>query len=348
MNETEQITFREFKDALLLTKDNISIFLAAFFSALIHICFFIIPNYKQIKLPRSITVSIIPASTLNQLVNPREKQIVSTPEKRVKKTDLDSKFKSDVDSTVAEEKIKRGDSPDAANAANTATAKIAVQKKLAQAPAPQKKQEAPSQLKENSTGKLNLNPNFKALVKLDNNKKSEAETPSNKASSASPFSRAQGSSAAFVGQNGVPDYLPGVRDGDITLLNTKADKYAVFVRRIATQVFNEIKRNEWQSITFSEIQSMNSPTTIRAVLSPTGKLLNINLEQSSTSSAFDSIVLKSTTSGAHDPNPPIEARASDGNFHFIFIARTWSKIAPAGRQGIPQEFRWLLLQTGLD
>ena len=42
---------------------------------------------------------------------------------------------------------------------------------------------------------------------------------------------------ADPGPRGSADYLPNVRQGDITLLNTKADRFAPFVRRVGMRVF---------------------------------------------------------------------------------------------------------------
>ena len=50
-----------------------------------------------------------------------------------------------------------------------------------------------------------------------------------------------GTGAKFFGNSGSTDYLPNLPDGDITLLNTKADHFAVFVRRVAARVFAALR-----------------------------------------------------------------------------------------------------------
>src|SRR5690606_20546577 len=67
------------------------------------------------------------------------------------------------------------------------------------------------------------------------------------------FSRPAGSGARFIGASGAPDHLPSLPDGDITLLNTKANQFAVFVRRVATQVFGELRLTGWESLLASDI-----------------------------------------------------------------------------------------------
>ena len=162
------------------------------------------------------------------------------------------------------------------------------------------------------------------------------------------FSRPPGSGAAFLGAGGVNDHLPSLPDGDITLLNAKANTYAGFVRRVAVQVFTQLRTQGWEQLSRREIQQLQDFTTIEAVLSPTGKFIRLQLIGGSGSVSFDSVVKLSVQSGAQDPNPPEGARAADGNIHFIFKARSWAAAAFNPRSGAPVEQRWILLATGLE
>lgn len=161
------------------------------------------------------------------------------------------------------------------------------------------------------------------------------------------FSRPPGSGAKFLGASGVPDYLPNLPDGDITLLNAKANLFAVFVRRVASQVFGALRTVGWETMSGGEIARIANFSTVEAVLSPTGDLLKISLVESSGSSRFDDVLSEAARRGAKDRNPPKGAAASDGNIHFIFKARSWVDVG-TGRGGGPFERRWILLGTGLD
>ncbi|RMG43853.1 MAG: energy transducer TonB, partial [Candidatus Dadabacteria bacterium] len=162
------------------------------------------------------------------------------------------------------------------------------------------------------------------------------------------FSRPSGSGARFLGLSGSPDYLPSLPDGDLTLLNTKASRFAVFVRRVATQVFSELRQSGWERLSAGDIMSMQGFSTVRAVISKDGKLLRIEPLESSGSSRFDSVLFEAAKRGAADPHPPAAAAASDGNIHFIFKARSWVRIYSDPRTGARNERRWLLLATGLE
>ena len=161
------------------------------------------------------------------------------------------------------------------------------------------------------------------------------------------FSRPAGSGARFIGATGTLDYLPTLPDGDITLLNAKANKFAVFVRRVALRVFAKLRESGWESLSAGEIRKISRETRIEAILSTSGELLDIKLLSGSGSSRFDSVVEGSVNYGAKDPNPPESAVAADGNIHFIFHSRSWSRPAVSQATGAPTERRWILLSTGL-
>lgn len=162
------------------------------------------------------------------------------------------------------------------------------------------------------------------------------------------FSRPLGSGARFLGKSGSADHLPHLPDGDITLLNAKADQFAVFVRRVAIQVFSQIRQAGWESLRYPDVQQIKGFSTVRAVLSADGKLMTVRLEGPSGSSRFDTILIGAARAGSADPHPPPGAVAADGNIHFIFKAKTWSRITPGGRNSAGGERRWLMLATGLE
>lgn len=162
------------------------------------------------------------------------------------------------------------------------------------------------------------------------------------------FSRPSGSGAAFLGTGGVRDFLPGLPDGDITLLNAKASTYASFVRRVATQVFALMRQTGWDELHYGDIRQINDFNTVVAVLSKDGKFLRAELKDGSGSSRFDVVLVQAAQRGAKDPNPPAGAVASDGTIRFIFKSRSWADGASDPRSGAPMERRWLMLATGLE
>jgi hypothetical protein len=162
------------------------------------------------------------------------------------------------------------------------------------------------------------------------------------------FSRPPGSGAAFLGTAGISDHLPNLPDGDITLLNAKANIYASFVRRVAVQVFTQLRAQGWERLSAQQLRQLQGFSTIEAVLSPDGRFIRAQLIETSGSDAFDSVLRLAVQGGARDPNPPVGALAKDGLIHFIFKARSWSQMGVNRRSGAPTEHRWLLLATGLE
>lgn len=154
----------------------------------------------------------------------------------------------------------------------------------------------------------------------------------------------QKSSSGNFGRQGVSDMLLNVPDGEITVLNEKADQFAVFVRRVASQVFGILRRSSWGSLSAYEVDSLEDFAKVRAILSPKGKFIRLELVGRSGITRFDELLEDSVAKGANDQNPPREALAPDGNFRFVFMARTWSRRLP---NGMPEQ-RWLVLGTGLE
>jgi hypothetical protein len=177
---------------------------------------------------------------------------------------------------------------------------------------------------------------------------SSANAPVKSLSEYQAFSRPPGSGAAFFGSAGISDHLPNLPDGDITLLNAKANIYASFVRRVAIQVFTQLRSQGWERLSAQQIRQLTGFSTVVAILNPAGKFMRAEILESSGSDDFDSVLHTSATKGASDPNPPPGAQAKDGNIHFIFKARSWSQIGVNRRSGAPVEQRWLLLATGLE
>jgi TonB family protein len=155
-----------------------------------------------------------------------------------------------------------------------------------------------------------------------------------------PF-RSPSISQLFTGSAGNADFLPNVPDGDVTLLNAKADRFAVFVRRVALQVFAELRRRNWQQLPAAELGRIRGFTKVIATMNRNGELTRVEILDSSGSEPFDRVLEQSARAGTWDRNPPPAAAGPDGNFRFFFEARSW------GQFGGPNPRRWLLLAVGL-
>ena len=119
-----------------------------------------------------------------------------------------------------------------------------------------------------------------------------------------------------IGDN---NYLPGLKEGDVTLLNTKSFMYAGFVRRVAYRIFDQFMSNVQQSgMSQQDMEGIGSYAYVEADMSPAGKLLSVRLLRTSGSPAWDSLAVAACRSATWDANPPAGAQGKDGIIHFVF------------------------------
>ncbi len=289
-----------------------------------------------------------PASTIEVTIEPalatqKRTQIVSPSEARQQAPLEETTRLSDKDSRAEVEQIRRGDGGGMPGQP---------QKTAPAAPKPIQKQSAAK--RELNLKDLKLDDSTLAL-KFGTTPKNQATDPEVAANSPTKslseyqaFSRPPGSGAAFFGSAGISDHLPNLPDGDITLLNAKANIYASFVRRVAIQVFTQLRSQGWERLSAQQIRQLTGFATVVATLNSAGKFIRAEIVESSGSAEFDSVLHTSATKGASDPNPPPGAQAKDGAIHFIFKARSWSQTGVNRRSGAPFEQRWILLATGLE
>ena len=314
-------------------------------SALLHIGLALcIDGAPRVVSPRPVFVKIISVPSLQRTEN----QIVTPPDSINNVPPAESRLLSERDSSALQEQIRRGDGPDAGRRlgdGGSSSANSVNRSTVRQAP--------PARGERVADRVLDLSADPDLLEKLGappsgttqpNNLKALTLPPP----APEPFSRPIGAEARFFGMRGSIDFLPDLRDGDITLLNAKADKFAVFVRRVATQVFNSLRVEGWKDVPASGIREIENDAVILATLSPQGQFISAELVVSSGSLVFDRLLQRSVTESAYDPHPPAEASGPDGNFHFIFSARSWVRLVGDPRSSQLSEQRWLLLRTGLD
>jgi hypothetical protein len=335
---------------------------ALIYSAGLHIILFWVLINQQIIIPNNITYTVELVPELFQQT-PNKKQFVSPTLNTPKIPVPDTNLKSDHDSAVEKQQIKKGD-PDAGIPGQSTASKQSSNQNLKEAPV--SKKQMPSQAQEKKqvvttpkvlnqarnipkqiNKKLDLSPATQLLNQVQNQEITKKPESQNTADSPTPFSRSSGTGAKFYGFSGASDFLPNISDGDLTLLNAKADKFSVFVRRVAVRIFQILKQSGWERLSANEVRSIRDWSYVKASMNLKGELLNVTLHGTSGSIHFDGVLKDAVTRGMPDPHPPKEAIADDGNIRFIFLAKSWS-MSSTGNQGGLLERRWLMLKTGLE
>ena len=123
---------------------------------------------------------------------------------------------------------------------------------------------------------------------------------------------------ALPGPIGTPDVLPDIRQGNLTFLNAKANRFAPFVRRVALRVFQHLIIFQRKNLQINDVVAANNVSTIEAKIDTQGNLKKLIIQTRSGSYAVDEALLRACENGAWDENPPDEAIAEDGMIHFIF------------------------------
>ncbi len=119
-----------------------------------------------------------------------------------------------------------------------------------------------------------------------------------------------------IGDN---NYLPGLKEGDVTLLNTKSFVYAGFVRRVAYRIFDRFIFDVRNSgVTQEDLSNMEGYAYVEANMNAQGKLLSVKLLRSSGSQAWDRLAIEACKRATWDANPPKGAEGKDGIIHFVF------------------------------
>ena len=301
-------------------------------------------------------VAAAPAPAQPAVPIPKQ-QIVSPPDQGEEKEPANARFLSDRDNTVKEEMVHRGEplpgNPEAKQQTAETKEKVAAKKPREEA----KPQVARKPAAESSgTGQQ-----IAALPKLDQLlppagemiREGVVRPEEPGAANPAPEQHAavdrndllrHGDPWRGHGQGGTMDFLPNVRNGDVTMLNTKADQFAPFVRRVAVRVFQNFVMLVRRSYD-SGGEAAEEYATVEAVMDKKGQLVALNTKQRSGSSAFatDRNLEAACHDGFFDRNPPSGAEADDGKIHFIFDARLTFALDPRGHR-IPA---WVLMGAGL-
>lgn len=135
----------------------------------------------------------------------------------------------------------------------------------------------------------------------------------------------------FGGMRGSFDNLPDVAQGNLTMLNTKADRFAPFVRRVGTRVFQNLLIFQRQNLEASDIIAATDIVTARVTLDASGKLKNLEVDDHSGSMAVDQTLIDALRQAAFDDNPPKAAANANGEYEFVFQAQLLAGVGPGPR-----------------
>lgn len=133
----------------------------------------------------------------------------------------------------------------------------------------------------------------------------------------------------FSGGSGIATLLPSVRDGDVTLLNTKAHQFAPFVRRVAVRVFQHLQIALLEAARRGAAGSGREVAVVRATMGTDGRFLRSQLRESHSETRLSVPRLLYGLIGPKtffDQNPPPGAVSGDGDIHFDLTVdlRVWS------------------------
>jgi hypothetical protein len=125
---------------------------------------------------------------------------------------------------------------------------------------------------------------------------------------------------SLPGVRGTLDNLPDIQRGSVTLLNTKANVFSPFVRRVGERVFQHLIIRQ-RRLELQQILNANQPVQMRAILDSTGKLKSVQIEDQSGSASMDDTLSDALNTAAFDNNPPKAAANANGDFEFVFQAQ---------------------------
>lgn len=287
-----------------------------------------------------------PPAPAEQPVTPPKNQIVSPPDSP-EQTPEKARLFSDRDSKAIEEMVKRGEPAPPAKppqqAAKQQNEKTAAQQKEAATKArgdaqgaergtalarSEPQRSAPSTHSAPQVGLSDLFVRPSELARDPALRKGESgeEDTSTDGGKRDLASLARPELWADPGQRGTPDYLPDVRQGNFTLLNTKADRFAPFVRRVGLRVFQSFSMEFKQQIFAGNVPQGQDNVEVEAVMSSDGRRMEVYLKQRSGNLSSDRVLLGTLNDNIFfDQNPPKQAVAEDGRIHFVFAlnAAVW-------------------------
>jgi hypothetical protein len=264
---------------------------------------------------------------------PLPEQIVQQPDKGKNEAPPDTRFKSERDTKVEKEQVKRGEPKPGESQPEVKPQARPAPRKPPAPPRPQPARNAPPGRESQQLARLpTLDRLLPDAVRLAQEGYGQPPEIAQDAPEEQPHrSLTGGNDGLFIpsGPIGTLDYLPDVREGDITLLNTKAEMFAPFVRRVAIRVF----QNFWISLKKDLTAPIAAQEQVEAeaVMDPRGEMIGFTITRRSSRVTLgsDRRLQQACNVGFFDRNPPPGARWEDGNIHFI-LATEIQMLGPQG------------------
>lgn len=268
-----------------------------------------------------------------------ERQIVSPPDEGKEEEPKNARFLSDRNNTVQQQTVRKGE-PEPGSARAPAPPAPAPAPARAQPARPKVQPAAPPAAREAAPKQMARAPSLDQLLPSASQIAREGYADTGGPDQVAPkpsqderrdVMRYADALASNSGRRGTMDFLPDVREGDVTLLNTKAELFAPFVRRVAQRVFQS------QIITLRrDVPRIGVTTTesaaVEAVMNRQGALVSVRItEQSGTSTvSVDRHLQRACQQAFFDLNPPSGAESNDGNIHFVFRTQVQVVATPQG------------------
>lgn len=287
-------------------------------------------------------------------------QIVSPPDSGEEKPPSpDTRLFSDRDNRVAEEKVKRGEGQGRSDASKRARVADNIPEKPKAAKVGEGHQPAaPAREAKREPQQVAALPRLDQLLVSPGDLVREGIVAPPAAAKPTPAGQSRvdrdllgGSGVAFSHRPGISDYLPQVREGDITLLNTKAERFAPFVRRVAARVFQHLSIRLRQAASRGVAGSGREFAVVEAVMSKQGRLVSARMVERQVQSSLgaDRELLNVTRPETFfDSNPPDGAEGDDGNIHFILLIDLQVQGTVDPRSGRPFTGYYGVAGVGLD
>ncbi len=265
-----------------------------------------------------------------------EPQIVSPPDEVNEQEPDETRFQSDHDNVVLQETVRKG-VPNPAPPEPQRKAQPEVREEPSESQPPPA-EAAPREPDPGHAPALeDLFASTDELVRAQQGKAAHdtpPEEPSETSESERRLARAVAPAAptwSLPGPAGTLDHLPSIQRGDVTLLNTKANVFAPFVRRVGERVFQHLIIRQ-RRLEIEQILSAREYVKMRVLLDPQGRLRSVTLEGQSGSATMDRTLADALDTAAFDNNPPRAAANTNGDYEFLFQARLRAvQQAPRGR-----------------
>jgi hypothetical protein len=259
-----------------------------------------------------------------------EQQIVAVPEGgREEPPPPDTRFLSDRDNRVEQQMVRQGEPAasredgDAQEDSDAEDEGEGENREIAPPPAAERAAKPPL------PGLRELLPDALALAARERELPIAVPTPAPPAGGGKRRVRRAEDWQPQTSLRGTLDYLPDVQPGHLTLLNTKADLFAPFVRRVMTRVFQNmliLLRRAAPSI-----RGGRERVQAEAVMDRNGNMIGITIQDRSTTMAIglDRMLREACEAAFFDRNPPPGAESDDGRIHFVL--ETVIEAVPSGR-----------------